>query len=57
MARSDPARVRHARLDGAATAVRDALVLGHDPDRADRHRSEWPELWQAIDRLLDALGA
>ena len=55
MARPDPVRVRQARLTGAATAVRDALVLGHDPDREERQRGEWPELWAAIDRLLDAL--
>lgn len=55
MARPDPVRVRQARLTGAATAVRDALVLGHDPDREERQRAEWPELWAAIDRLLDAL--
>jgi len=55
VARPDPVRVRQARLTGAATAVRDALVLGHDPDREERQRGEWPELWAAIDRLLDAL--
>ena len=55
MARPDRERVRHAQMTGAATAVHDALVLGGDPDREERHRQEWPELWATIDRLLDAV--
>lgn len=56
MVRPDRARVRSAALTGAATAVRDVLMLNRDRELEDRHRAEWPELWERIDGVMDALG-
>jgi hypothetical protein len=44
--------VRHAQLYGAATGIRDALRLNPDPDLEQRHRAEWPELWECIDAVV-----
>jgi hypothetical protein len=52
MARPDADRVRHAELYGAATAIRDALRLNRDPDLEQRHRAEWPALWERIDAVV-----
>ncbi len=55
MARPDRTRVCSAALTGAATAVRDALVLNRDRGLEERHREEWPALWERIDRLMGTL--
>jgi hypothetical protein len=52
MARPDADRVAHAALYGAATAIRDALRLNPDPNLEQRHRAEWPALWERIDAVV-----
>lgn len=55
--RNDPDRIRHAMLLGAATAVRDQVVLA-DPEMIEAQRQVLPELWRRIDSLCElAVGA
>ena len=44
-------RLRHAHLLGCANGMRGAIRNGDDPEREERHRVEWPELWARIDAL------
>lgn len=50
---ADQIRVRHARIDGAVTAIDDLRKL--NPELATASREQWPELWGKIDRLIAIL--
>lgn len=46
-------RRHQAELDGAAGRVRAVLRRAHDERLEARQRAEWPELWEAIDSLVE----
>jgi hypothetical protein len=52
--RNDPERIRHAKLTGAAMAVRDQMVLA-SPDAVAEQRAAIPDLWERLDRLAELL--
>ncbi|WP_426572142.1 hypothetical protein [Aquihabitans sp. McL0605] len=53
--RNDPARIRTAKLTGAAMAVRDEIMRA-DPAAVEAQREALPKLWERIDSLIDLLG-
>lgn len=53
--RANPDNVFYAQLTGRTVAVRDQLRRKTDPELERRHRAEWPELWAAIDGLLELI--
>jgi hypothetical protein len=56
MARSsDPAQLRHARMEGALTGVRDVIRLAAGDGHEDAARAQWPELWARLDQALAIL--
>ena len=55
MAATSEERLRHAKLTGAAKGLRGA-VWRSDPQTAERHRSELPQVWEHIDDLIALLG-
>lgn len=55
MVKYDRERVRHAKLYGSASRIRDLVNRG-DPEVVARHRAEWPELWSAIDDIVGEVG-
>lgn len=55
--RPDPVRLRHAKLVGTLVGLRDLMVTA-DPELLERHRTEWPEVWDRIEQAVDlAAGA
>jgi hypothetical protein len=44
----DPVLVRHARIEGAALGIQDAIHLA-PADVLQRHRDELPRMWAAIE--------
>ena len=55
MARSEEERIRHAKLDGSARALRGAVWQAPE-DTTARHREELPAVWERIDAVIDLLG-
>jgi hypothetical protein len=53
--RADPVRLAEAKAFGRAARLRDQLLLNKDAELERRHREEWPELWEAIDRLTELI--
>ena len=53
--RSDPERIRHAKLIGSITAVHDLVVLA-PPEVVATHRAGWPELRERLGRAFEAAG-
>lgn len=51
----DPASLRFARMEGAATGVRDVIRLAAGDGHEVAAREQWPELWARIDQLLGVL--
>lgn len=47
-----PDRIRHAKLTGAAMAVRDAVMLA-SPEVAAAQRKPMPRVWKNFDRLFE----
>jgi hypothetical protein len=51
--------MQEAQLEGVAKRIRGTLWRdakpGGDPERQARHRAEWPELWDALDRLVEII--
>ncbi|CAN5625063.1 hypothetical protein BH10ACT3_BH10ACT3_03240 [soil metagenome] len=52
MTKPDAQRVKNAQVIGAVAGLRDAVVLA-DPELLARHRQEWPQFWDRVDRLVD----
>ena len=52
MAPSDAERIRHAKLFGSVRRVQ-GQIWRADADLIDRHRRQLPELWEAIDAMLE----
>lgn len=52
MAKPDPLRVRNAQITGSLAGLRDQVMLA-DPVMLGRHRAEWPQLWERIDRVIE----
>jgi hypothetical protein len=55
MARAQSSNVFYAQLTGKVVAVRDRVRLNTDAELEARHRAEWPELWTAIDEMLERI--
>ncbi len=55
MSRTDPARLRHARMEGALTGVRDVIRLAAGDGHELTAREQWPELWARLDQALAVL--
>lgn len=52
---TDPERIRHAQMTGRVAAVRAQIRVNKDPEREQRARAEWPELWEKIDALVELI--
>lgn len=46
---------RAAQLTGRTARLRDQLRLNTDHELEARHRAEWPQLWAAIDDLVELI--
>lgn len=46
-------RLQLASYMGLTKRLRGQLRLDRDPDRQQRHRAEWPGLWEAIDEIIE----
>ena len=52
----DPKASAEGGLNGAATRIRDLVVRRADmAEVQERHRAEWPDLWEAIDSVVERI--
>jgi hypothetical protein len=52
----DPRAAADGRLKGAASRMRDLVARRKDmTDVQERHRDEWPDLWEAIDSVVASI--
>jgi hypothetical protein len=50
--RSDRERLRFVSYQALTKRLRGKVWADNESERQQRHRAEWPELWQAIDEII-----